>query len=329
MKIPVVLAALMLPCFLAFSQEADNSGRSVGLSLIPRLDLNPQIPVGDRGDSDFTLGNSSFYTLFEGNLSPKFSFSLCNHWLSDDPGSLYRNSLRSDDMTWTDWAYLTYSPGAGFDISAGKMMISVGGVEYDDYDYDVHTGLASSLWNNLACYQWGGKVSWTTPSEGHTFGLQMVTSPYGEHPFKSGLYSYSFDWRGNIGFLETIWSASAMGTGEGNFDYLVCLGNRLDFDPVTVGLDYFSRAGDEENILSGGGTYMIDVRWASSIKMDVIAKGGYEHSQNMDRWFYGAGVQWYPLDSGRDLKFHTVASYDSFTGLFSLNMGMTWYIGIL
>ena len=70
MKKLVVFAASMLSCFLVYSQEADDSGRSVGLSFIPRIDLS----------TGSTLGDSSFYTLVEGDINEYFSFSICNHW---------------------------------------------------------------------------------------------------------------------------------------------------------------------------------------------------------------------------------------------------------
>ena len=94
-KILVVCAALLLPCFLVRAQEADDTGTGVGLSVIPRLDLSFD-------DGQFTLGNSSIYTLFEGNITEHLSFSVENHWagfydVSDIFGAtkeLYQNTLK-------------------------------------------------------------------------------------------------------------------------------------------------------------------------------------------------------------------------------------------
>ncbi len=154
MKKLVVFAASMLSCFLVYSQEADDSGRSVGLSFIPRIDLS----------TGSTLGDSSFYTLVEGDINEYFSFSICNHWWSaEDPQDLYKNTLYTNGNTWTDWANLTIHLGS-FDLTGGKMVMAMGGFEYDEYDYEVHSIQCSQLWNNLACYQWGGQISWTDPS---------------------------------------------------------------------------------------------------------------------------------------------------------------------
>ena len=113
-RLLVVCVASLLPCFLVSAQEADNAGRSVELSVIPRLDLNPTFSPG--GSAGFTLGNTSLYSLFEGNITENLSFSVANHWAAFDQledvfeptKALYRNTLYSYDTNWLDWAYLTY-----------------------------------------------------------------------------------------------------------------------------------------------------------------------------------------------------------------------------
>ena len=118
-RLLVVCAAALLPCFLVSAQEADNSGRSVELSVIPRLDLNPVFSTEKGGGTEFTLGNTSLYSLFEGNITENLSFSVCNHWAAfdsvhdvfDSTKQLYQSTFYSDNTNWLDWAYLTYSRG--------------------------------------------------------------------------------------------------------------------------------------------------------------------------------------------------------------------------
>ena len=62
------IAALLLG-LLAHSQEADDLGNYAEVSIIPRLDVNPLFGA----EPEFTLGNSSLYTLFEGSASEHFS----------------------------------------------------------------------------------------------------------------------------------------------------------------------------------------------------------------------------------------------------------------
>ena len=129
-RLLVVCAAALLPCFLVSAQEADNSGRSVELSVIPRLDLNPVFFTDEGGGGEFTLGNTSLYSLFEGNITENLSFSVANHWAgfysvdefwAEDPKGLYKNTLKRTS-NWLDWANLTYSFG-DFSITLGKVVL--------------------------------------------------------------------------------------------------------------------------------------------------------------------------------------------------------------
>ena len=342
-RLLVVCAASLLPCFLVSAQEADNSGRSVELSVIPRLDLNPCFSTAKGEGGEFTLGNSSLYSLFEGNLTENLSFSVCNHWAGFDSvhellgttKDLYRYSLRSDYTNWLDWAYLTYTVGS-FDISVGKDMVTTGGLEFDDYDFEVHPSLVSSFWNDFSCYQWGAKVAWNAPSESDSFSLQMTTSPFGERPFASKLFNYSLQWRGEHGPLETIWSATAVGTEPGEFQPVFALGQRLNLDSWTVGLDAFSVVGDWEEIIRKGITLMPSVVYSPSDKLDILAKAGYENYASelvedltFNRWWGGLACHWYPLQDSRDLRVHAVAAYDHSTSFVSLTFGLLYNLSIL
>ena len=277
MKKLVVLAASILLYTLAQAQEGSDSGTSAGITIVPRIDFNPIFYGGN--DKEVTLGNSSLYSLFEGNITENLSFSVCNHWLSDEPKYLYQNTGRADDVNWCDWAYLEYNPG-NFIITAGKQVITFGGFELEEYDFDVHLDMMTGLFNNFQCYQWGGKFAFTTPSEGDSFSFQVTTSPFGERPFASKLFNYSLEWRGEHGPLETIWSATALGM-ESGYQPVFAFGQRLNFDSISVGLDAFSVIGDEdeeENVfLRKGITLMPSILYSPSEKFDILAKGGYEN----------------------------------------------------
>lgn len=331
-RLLVVCAASLLPCFLVSAQEADNSGRSVELSVIPRLDLNPVFPTEKGGGTEFTLGNTSLYSLIEGNLTENLSFSVCNHWAGFDSvrdvfattKDLYGYTFRSDYTNWLDWAYLTYSFG-NFSLTLGKDMVTTGGLEFDDYDFEVHPALVSSFWHNFSSYQWGGKFAFTTPSESDVIGFQVTASPYGERPFASKLFNYSVEWRGNHGVLETIWSATAIGVDKGEFQPVFSLGQRLNFDSWTVGLDAFSVVGDADEILRKGITLMPSLMYSPSDRLEVLAKGGYENYAIVDtvedltwkRWWSGLALHWYPLQDSRDLRVHAVAAYENIDKSFS------------
>ena len=343
-RLLVVCAASLLPCFLVSAQEADNSDRGVELSVISRVDLNPILSTEKGGNGEFTLGNSSLYSLFEGNLTENLSFSVCNHWAGFDSvhdvfattKDLYGNTFHSDYTNWLDWAYLTYTAG-NFAFSLGKDMVTTGGLEFDDYDFEVHPALVSSFWNSFSCYQWGGKVVYTVPSETDAFGFQVTTSPYGERPFASKLFNYSLEWRGEHGPLETIWSATAVGTEPGKFQPVFALGQRLNFDSWTFGLDAFSVVGDEDLILGKGITLMPSILYSLGEEFDILVKGGYEsyaveeavEDITTQRWWGGLACHWFPLRNNRDLRIHTVTAYDNAFATVSFTVGVLYNLHIL
>ena len=154
MKKTLALLAAISSCFCTYAQEAESADNTPELTIIPRVDVNPYIPVGNKGNAGVDFSNTGLYTLFEGNIGEHFSYSMCNHWLSTDPKSLYQNTFRSDDTNWVDWANITYSTGC-FSLTVGKDVLAIGGFELDAYDVDSHINLSSTFWNNIAMYQWG------------------------------------------------------------------------------------------------------------------------------------------------------------------------------
>jgi len=286
MKRLLSLLAAMLLCFLAYSQEAESVGSTAELSIIPHLEMLPDFTNGEAG---FNCGNSSLFTDFSGRASELFSWTLINNWATipyepDSFGDKYRNVGRSDTGDFILFARGDFHFG-NFDISLGKDCMALGGFEYDDWDWDVQANFATPLWSSLACYQWGAKLAWTTPSEMTNLSLQMVSSPFGEYPFASGLYSYSGQWRGEYGWFSNIWSVSAVGYDKGRFDWLFCLGQRATFDKWMITVDYNNNCGlvvEELNPASEsrafthfakGTTVAGDVNYAPADWVDVSAKG--------------------------------------------------------
>ena len=283
------IAALLLG-LLAHSQEADDLGNYAEVSIIPRVDVNPIFG----SEPEFSLGNSSLYTLFEGSASEHFSWTVAAHLFSassftgclEESGDLYRMLGYSDSNNVFDLAYVDLTFGS-WTFNLGKNCIMTGGHEYDDYDWMVHPQLASPLWNDLACYQWGGKVSYTTPSEMSTFSLQMTTSPFGEHPFASGL------WTNTAGMTD---------------DY-----------------DDFLRGGTFHGFVK----YAPSERWDFSLCGNYSSQYALQNGRIVPfdepaRWNLGAVAQFYPLFDSQDLRLHAFAAYDSAIGGFQLCVGAVY-----
>ena len=156
MKKILLSSAALLLCFLAHSQGAKSTGSSAELTVIPMLELAAGSGASDNS-SGFSLGNSSLYTSFEGSLSEHFSWFVVNHWLSgadfEDPWWPYNSLGYSSTTNWLDFCRADISAG-NWVFSLGKDMISTGGMEFDDWDWDIRYGLSSPLWNELPSYQW-------------------------------------------------------------------------------------------------------------------------------------------------------------------------------
>ena len=350
------IAALLLG-LLAHSQEADDLGNYAEVSVISRLDLNPTW-YRSAGETGFDLGTSSIYTQFEGRASEHFSWTVVNHWFSftDWPSGdfeafeLFKTLGYSDANNFIDILKADLTFGS-WTFTLGKDCITTGGHEYDDDDYDVHTPLASPLWNDLACYQWGGKVAWTTPSELSTFSLQMTTSPFGERPFGSGLWTGSAQWVGEYGWFLPTWSVSAMGR-EGNpygsaphdYDFLISLGNAFDFEDWSICLDWSNTAGigwnnpgalasNDSRILDDyhygllkGSTFHGRVNYAPSERWNLALQGNYILTPDNQVWYpswwnAGAIAEFFPLRDTDALRLHAYVAYDTLQEAFSFNVG--------
>lgn len=338
MKKLVVFAGLILLCTLAQAQGGSDSGTSAGITIVPRVDFNPVFYGGT--EKEVTLGNSSLYSLFEGNITDNLSFSVCNHWLSSEPKSLYQNTWHSDDVSWCDWANLTYSFG-NFYVTAGKDMVSMGGFEFDQYDFDVHPDLCSSLWNNFSCYQWGGKFGFMNEDETQGISLQLTSSPYSVRPFGDGLMTYSLQYSGSYGPLSLLYSTNLVGNGDG-YDWLVTLGHAIEAGDFTFVLDASNKVSDEYAILRNGVSAYATAVYNPSDNWEFLLRGGIDHASTdiqerqgnlvfvnspaYDSYTFGGAAHWFPLKDSKDLRLHAVAAYNTGMDMLSLTVGAIYYL---
>ena len=347
------IAALLLG-LLAHSQEADDLGNYAEVSVISRLDLNPTW-YRSAGETGFDLGNSSIYTQFEGRASEHFSWTVVNHWFSftDWPSGdfeafeLFKTLGYSDANNFIDILKADLTFGS-WTFTLGKDCITTGGHEYDDDDYDVHTPLASPLWNDLACYQWGGKVAWTTPSELSTFSLQMTTSPFGDRPFASGLWTWSAQWSGDYDWFSPLWSATVLSreapdyaSAPHEYDFLISLGNQFFIGDWTLTLDWSNTSGLgwEMDRLTSSDLFSYETgykllpgslfhsrvdyspseRWNYSLLGNVVTTPKDLGGGNW--WNLGAVAEFFPLRDSDELRLHAFVEYDSLIDGFTFSVG--------
>lgn len=305
---------MLLCSSLAIAQEADELGGSnAELSVIARAEyLN--------GDP---LGNSSLYTLLEGNISENLSYTVINHWLSSDPGALYANSLHVDDVTWLDVAALTYSNGS-FELSLGKEDLLWGTYEMSEYDWDVHIPMASSIWSALPFYQWGVRASWL-PLEGLALDFRASSSPFSGLPFEDGLLAYGarlrYEQEDSFGAMVAY---NEIGTGAGTRVGVVSAGAEVYVGDTRIVADFNNKVGDDNFVLLGGFTSSLMATVPCGEQFELLGRAAYERisAGNLEDMSAALGLHWTPIDW---LRVHAVGAYrlgDIAPG-FTVNVGVT------
>ncbi|MBO4263218.1 MAG: hypothetical protein J5871_00885 [Bacteroidales bacterium] len=323
-----------------FCQEADTLGRNAEVVVITRLECNPSFTTGEKPGYD--LGLSSFYTNFDIPLSPHVDFFMSNHWVASGiPSSrfgeatadLYRHSFRSDESDWLDFFYFDFHFD-NWSFRIGKETMYMGGFEFDPYDYECHLPLLSTFWNDMSAYQWGGSVTYTTPSEMTSFSLKASTSPYGEYPFASGLFAAGAQVTGDYGPFSGIWSVTGMDRGDGGWQWVVSLGQQLALgEDWTLGLHYQNAVGgctkaEQDTCCEYGHTAYATVNYAPFDWLDIDAKCVYEYSQWYESVLAGAALNFYPLTDSQDLRLHLAGAYDTFFKTVTVSVGALWQFHI-
>lgn len=351
MKKLLLLSAALLLCSLAHSQEAEEKGSYADFQLIPRFEFNPYFTPGQTGDgsSGYTFGNSSIYTLIEGAFSEHVSFVLNNHWfgmtnfgfgdaaglyrIEDASGKYHPNLFYSNRANWLDLAYFNFNFG-NWTFTVGKDCIASGGFEYDAYDVEVDyltapdgkILMASNLWYNLPSYQWGAKVAYGI-GEHTTLALQMLTSPFGERPFSSGLFSYSLKWDGNYGPFSNMWSVTALQKADRSFDWLIALAQQVELGNFTLGFDWYNlndvEYGDDDTpcALLPGNTFRPSVAFAPSDKFNVKLVGNLytEPGSGLSDVNAGLSFHYLPIEM---LQLHAACAWDMTTKAVSAMAGV-------
>lgn len=323
-KILVVCAAITLSCFLVHAQEAEDTGRGAGLSVISRLDAGVN---SDKNEGTyFSFGNTSLYTLFEGNISENWSFSVANHWLGADfegpgfkygllypTGDLYANTFNlpftgKSGNSIIDWAYASYTYD-NWVLSVGKIPLAVGGFEFDEYDFDVNPATTSTLWNSFFVYQRGFSIAYTTADEAHTITAQISTNQYNNSP------ALAIKWNGEIGIWSTNYSVMLSDrcrplSNNNSVSAIISIGNRLAYKYLYLTIDMINRAGDPLYNYTDidGFTFLSTLGVKASETLDLSAKYCLESFHQLDgedyyldfvRPIFSIQADWHPIDNLR------------------------------
>lgn len=278
-----------------------------------------------------------FKLLVDGKISDKFSYSF-RHRLYVDPAN------PKEFFSATDWASITYHPNSKFSLTAGKQMICIGTFEYDYAPIDVH--YASDFWNHVSPFQIGINVGFK-PSARHTLYAQVTNSPFSTKGFQN-MYAYNLIWYGNLAkWFNTIYSANLIEYEKGNFINYLALGNRFTWGKADIDVDYMNRYAGKKSAFFADFTLMGKISYRVSDYFKIFAKGGYDQNNaqkkdaafiydryvlpGIERGFYGAGVEYFPLTTAKNnIRIHAFwYSTNENPVPQTFNIGIKWQIKAL
>lgn len=290
------------------------------------------------------FGFSGKYLKFalNGNISDKFSYAFRYRIYKD-------NGTPTDFFGNVDWVYLTYQINKNFSISGGKEVVAVGGYEYDKAPIDVY--FWSDFWNNLdPPFQFGTSFNFHSSDGNHTLKFQVTNSPFSKQSLQ-GLFAYNLLWYGKINWFETIYSVNFMEYEKGEFINYIALGNKFNFNWFSWELDYMNRASFDQEKFFADFSVVSNMNFALTDHWNLFVKGGYDQNKAQDgsilradafdRYvapgtqyaFYGAGVEFYPIKSLKNLlRLHAFIYGNNAKGaqeqVVSFNIGLRWQMKV-
>ncbi|MBQ8270877.1 MAG: porin [Bacteroidaceae bacterium] len=337
-----VLFGLLLP--------AQEQQELLNLKIEARGDYQHSYIRGATDDEDSGFKGKFLNIRIDGNISEEFSYS-------------YRQRLNkndSDDSFFdaTDWIYLTWKK-RGFEISAGKLLVALGGYEYDVAPIDLY--FCSEWWHNLPCYQLGVSVGYSFNGGKDKIIAQLCESPFrgkvevtdfwGNVTLKKQeeMFACNFIWTGSHGWFNTAYSVNMIEYLPGKYINYISLGHKLDFGEFQVELDFMNRATSGHTFLFTDMSAVTKISWQPTRRLNIFAKGSYDvNNTDVDKDFlvaegtevarFGGGVEYFPLkDARNDVRIHAAGSFtfgDTPAGVLRDNntfitVGVTWRMNLL
>ncbi len=287
--------------------------------------------------------NAGFYgrylkLLVDGKISDKFSYSMRYRMYTahDKPSEFFYG---------IDWLNVKYSACKNFNMTLGKVVVAIGGWEYDAAPVDVH--FASDFWNHINPFSLGINAAVVSNNQNHTVEFQFANSPFSTKVFDT-MFTYGVRWFGNMNWFKTIYSVNFMEYERGKFVNYIALGNKAVFGNFSAYLDYMNRAGSTKNFFKDF-SIISKVQYDFCDRWSVFAKGGYDQNNaqapniapdmtydttvlpGVERGFYGLGVEYFPIKNRRhNLRFHAFWYGETIDPTVNhINLGVKWQMMIL
>ena len=202
----------------------------------------------------------------------------------------------------------------------------------------------SQFWNNVSPWQWGLLVG-AYPADDHTLMFQCTNSPFSNLE-TFNLFAYSLAWQGEWDIYNSYWSVNMWEYDKGKFVKALNLGNRFYAGDFTFDLDYSTRCTSlstafcDDFTLTFMPSYECDrVRAFAKVGFEKLSECTYispiDYTDDTivsgNNLFCGAGVEFFPLKSNKDLRIHAMWAANSLLEnerLHYLNIGLTWKLNL-
>ncbi len=333
----VITAILLVFLFLPNVILSQDVMPNIRLKFDTRFDYTAKVPMQDSLSTLSSFDGKYLNIILEGEISDKFSYNYRQRLILDSKPDYY------SFFNATDWLYLTYKINKNFSVTGGKEVIAIGGFEYDAAPIDLY--FWSDFWNNVVCYQLGGTVHYTSTDEKHHIGFQITNSPFTTHALQ-GLYAFNIIWHGDFNGFSTIHSLNRIEFEKGHYINYLTLGHKFDIRKFSLELDLMDRFSDRQKNLLSDYSVMGDLKYNVNNKISLFVKAGYDenHSQKPDElfiydryvepgteyFFYGAGVEYFPVRNSKDVRIHAVwASNNDPMQYHTFNVGARWQMNVL
>lgn len=334
---------LILPLLWGAIEAQGQESDPINIRAEVRLDWQD-----DRVDGQQNVANSGFKgryinLMIDGRISEKFNYS-------------YRqrlNRAHKDEGFFdaTDWIWLNYQPTKNWGISAGKQVVMIGGFEYDRSPIDLY--FCSEYWNNIACYQLGVSVTYSSNNSKNKITAQVCQSPFDSYVDTHKLYAYNLFWSIHEGCYTGLHSVNASEYANGEYIFYVALGNQFQWGDARLQVDYMERNTSASNAFENF-SIMGEFSYLVAKRVNLFAKATYDRCSEdfvpgadlcvfpgTELTRVGGGVEYYPLGGkgNRNLRLHAAYSYTLGTngnpagallGKQSfVDVGLTWRVDIL
>ncbi|MCI7728287.1 MAG: OprO/OprP family phosphate-selective porin [Bacteroidales bacterium] len=294
----------------AKTKPADTFNRRLYVAFDIRADWQYNVSGIDSIRDSHAFTGKFLNFMLQGDINKYFSYKFRYR--------LNKLTKLTDFFEATDYAILTCQFNKNWSVSAGKLVVGIGGFEYDKAPIDVFFWSGYEL-GIPSCYEFGIQGKYTTSDGKNDIVLQITNSPFTSATYRfENKYAYNLVWYGNYKYFQSIYSLNFMEYDQNKFINYIALGNKFNIDPVSIELDYMNRYG-------GRGGFFNDFSIIGKViythkYFDVYLKGGYDYNMSQSATdtdimdltvlpgtkyaFYGAGINYYPIKDSKDVRIH-------------------------